>query len=165
VVVAAVHFGPGHVKIMLLGLLNDRRQGDLLPVFLLEDVPDVAVVVGLDRDLRIFNQPLFLAKFLEDVLFYLRGDLSWAGCPLIRNGKPGWIFPISLEQLKEPAAADPQDAEDMMALDFLIEIPSQQRDDLLVSEGFVKMFGHDNTSCSSGGLNQCPSFSPLLNFK
>jgi hypothetical protein len=163
--VMGLPFGPGHVKIMLLGLLNDRREGNLLPVFLFEDVPDVAVVVGLDRDLRIFDQPLFLAKLMEDVLFNLWSNLSWAGCPLISDGKPGWIFPISLEQLKEPAAADPQDAKDMLSFDLPIEIPSQQRNDLLVPEGFVKMFGHDKTSCSSGGLNQCPSFSPLLNFK
>lgn len=108
---------------MLLGFLNDRRKGDLLPVLLLEKIPDIAVVVGLDGDFGIYDQLLFLVKLLEDVLFNVRSDLSWAGCPLIGNGKLGRIFPISLDQLKESAPAAPQDAKDMMALDFLIEIP------------------------------------------
>jgi hypothetical protein len=121
--VVSFPFGPGDVKIMLLSFLDDRRQGDLLPVLLLEKIPDIAVVVGLDGDFRVSDQLLFLVKLLEDVLFNVRSDLSWAGCPLIGNGKLGRIFPISLDQLKEPAAPDPQDAKDMMALDFLIEIP------------------------------------------
>jgi hypothetical protein len=119
----SLSFGPGDIKIMLLGFLNDRRKGDLLPVLLLEKIPDIAVVVGLDGDFGIYDQLLFLVKLLEDVLFNVRSDLSWAGCPLIGNGKLGRIFPISLDQLKESAPAAPQDAKDMMALDFLIEIP------------------------------------------
>ena len=111
-------FGPRDVKIMLLGVFNNRRQANLLPILLLEQVPDMAAVVGLDGELRIFDHPLFLAKLLEDVLFNVRSDLSWAGCALIRNGKLGRIFPISLEQLKEPTAPDSKDAQEMVKLDY-----------------------------------------------
>jgi hypothetical protein len=114
--------GPAEEKIMLLGPPDDRWQGGPLAVFLPEKIPDVAVVVGVERDSGVFDQFLLLPELREDVLFGLRADPSGLPGPLIGNGKLRRILPVLLEQHEEPAAADLEDVQDIGQLDLLPDV-------------------------------------------
>ena len=77
--VMGLPFGLGKIIIVLLGPLDDCRDGDLLAILVPEPVPDIAVVVGPERDFGGLDQAFLKLEFLEDVLFDLGRELARAG--------------------------------------------------------------------------------------
>jgi len=104
---------PAQEVIVLLGPADNRRHRNLLAMFLPEQIPDVAVVIGMQGDLRAFYQFLLPFELGEDVVFDLGADHSGFPGSLIGDGKPRGVGPILLEQLKESAAADFEDIQDV----------------------------------------------------
>lgn len=62
--------GPTQEKIMFFGPSDDGRHGDLLSILLPEQIRDVAIVIGVKGDIRVFNQSLLPLEFVEDVFFW-----------------------------------------------------------------------------------------------
>jgi hypothetical protein len=151
--VMGLSFGLGQVIIVLLGPLDDRRNGDLLTILVPEPVPDITVVVGLERNLGGFDQAFFQLEFLEDVLFDLGGDLVRAVCPPISDREPTRIIPILSEDLEEAASPDPQDTQEVSQLDLPVIVSLEQSSNLLIAERFVQLFGHGITSLFIRMLN------------
>jgi hypothetical protein len=69
--VMGLPFGLGEIKIVLFGPFDDRWNRDLLAILIPEPVPDIAVVIGPERNLGGFNQAFLHPELLEDVLFNL----------------------------------------------------------------------------------------------
>jgi hypothetical protein len=141
--VMGLPFGLGEVKIVFFGPLNDCRNGDLLMVLIPETVPNIAIVIAPERNLGIFDQTFFESEFTEDVLFDLGCNFSRTAFSLVSDRKSQRILPVFLENLEEPTPSDLQNAQDVLDLDFLVDIPFEKISDLLIAEGFVKMSGHD----------------------
>jgi hypothetical protein len=91
--VVGLPLGLGEVKVVLLGSLDDRRHRHLLAINLPEAVPDIAVVITSQGNLKVLDQPLLEAQFPKDVLFDLRGQLAGAALALIGDGKTSWVGP------------------------------------------------------------------------
>lgn len=66
--------GPFEVGPVVLGAVDDRREGDLLAVVVFEGVLAVAVVVGPDGDGLVLDELLAGSEFLEAMEFGLLGD-------------------------------------------------------------------------------------------
>jgi len=69
--VIGLSFGLGEIKIVLFGPFDDRWNRYLLGMLIPEPVPDIAEVIGPERNLGGFDQTFLHPEFLEDVLFYL----------------------------------------------------------------------------------------------
>lgn len=52
-------FGPAEEKIIFFSPFNDCGDRDLLPILLPKQVSDIAVIIGLERDIRVFDQLFF----------------------------------------------------------------------------------------------------------
>jgi hypothetical protein len=74
-------------KVVFFSPFDNRLDRDLLPMLLPEQVPDVAVVIGVDGDIWVFNQAFLPAKLMENVLFDLRTDGSGLLLSLISDRK------------------------------------------------------------------------------
>jgi len=62
---------PAKEKIMFFGPFNNRREGDFLLMLLPENMPDIAVVIGVNGDLKVFDQSFLRAELMKNVLFDL----------------------------------------------------------------------------------------------
>lgn len=52
-------FGPAEEKIIFFSPFNDCGDRDLLPILLPKQISDIAVIIGLERDIRVFDQLFF----------------------------------------------------------------------------------------------------------
>ena len=128
---------------MLLSSLDNRRDRDFLPVFLPEKIPDIAVVIGVNGDIRVFDQAFLPAQLIKDVLFDLRAYRSGLLASLISDRKLRGVLTIVLQESKEPASADLEDVEDIRQLDLFVDVTLEQGPDLLVTERPVELLGHN----------------------
>ena len=74
-------------KIMLLSPFDNCRNRDFLPMLLPENIPDIAVVIGVDGDIRVIDQAFLPAELMKDVLFNRRADRSGLLLSLIGDRK------------------------------------------------------------------------------
>jgi len=58
-------------KIMFLSPFDNRRDRDFLLMLLPKYVPDIPVVIGVDGDVRVFDQAFLPAQLMKDVLLSL----------------------------------------------------------------------------------------------
>lgn len=128
---------------MLLSPFDNRRDRDFLPVLMPENIPDIAVVIGVNGDIRVFDQAFLPAQLIKDVLFDLRAYRSGLLSSLISDRKPGGVLAVVLQESKEPAWADLEDVEDIRQLNLFVDVTLEQGPDLLVTERPVEMFGHN----------------------
>lgn len=134
---------PTKEKIMLLSPFDNRRDRDLLSMLLPEKIPDIAVVIGVEGDIRIFNQSLLPAQLIKDVLFDLRAYCSGLLSSLIGDRKLRGVLAVVFKQRKESAPADLEDVEDIPQLDLFVDVTPEQGPDLLVTERSVDLLSHN----------------------
>lgn len=56
---------------MFLSPFDNRRDRDFLLMLLPKYVPDIPVVIGVDGDVRVFDQAFLPAQLMKDVLLSL----------------------------------------------------------------------------------------------
>jgi hypothetical protein len=115
-------FWPAEEKIMLFGSFDDCLDRAFLLVLLPKELPDIAVVVRADRNIRIFNQSLLPPQLMKDVLFDLRTDLACNRFSLVGDGELGGITAVLFKQTEKPASPDLQDIQDITKLDFFVDV-------------------------------------------
>jgi hypothetical protein len=108
-----------------------------------ENIPDIAVVIGVDGDIGVLDRAFLLAELIKDVFFdrwtYGSGPLL----SLIGNRKLRGVVTIVLKQSKEPASPYLEEVEQIGQLDLSVDVTLEQRPDLLVTERSVELFGHN----------------------
>ena len=130
-------------KIMLLSPFDNCRNRDFLPMLLPENIPDIAVVIGVDGDIRVIDQAFLPAELMEDVFFDRWTDRSGLLFSLIDDRKLRGVVTIVLQESKEPASPYLEDVEQIGHLDLFVDVTLEQGSDLLVTERPVKLFGHN----------------------
>jgi len=109
-------------KVMFFSPFDNRRDRDFLSMLLPAKIPDIAVVIGLDRNIRIFDQSFLPAQPMKAVLFDLGADRWDLLCPLIGDRKLRGVLAVVFQQGKESASADLQDVKDIPGLDLFVNI-------------------------------------------
>jgi hypothetical protein len=112
-------FGFLEIEAMGFGSADNGGQGDLLAIFLPQAVFDKAVVVGLQGDLFVLDDPPFNRQFPQEILFNLCGN-SCGGGPLIFNREMIKIFPILVDEREEPSFLDCQGFLNIGSLQFFL---------------------------------------------
>jgi hypothetical protein len=102
-------FGFLEIEAMLFSSTNHGSYGDLLAIFLFQEVFDEAVVVGVQRNLFILDDSFFNRQFVQDILFDLWRN-PWRGGPLVLNREMVRIFPILVDEREEPSFLDVQES-------------------------------------------------------
>ena len=134
---------PTKEKIMFFSSFDNRRDRNFLPMLLPEQVPDIAVVIGVDGDIRVFDQSFLPAELMKDVHFDLPADCPGLLSSLISDRKPGGVLAVVFQQGKESASTDLKDIKDIPQLDLFVDVTLKQGPDLLVTERPVELFGHN----------------------
>jgi hypothetical protein len=98
-------------KIMFFSPFDNRRDRDFLPVLLPQKVPNIAVVIGVDGHIRVFDQAFLPAQFAKDVPLDLRANRSSLIGSLISDRKLRRVLAVAFQQSKESASADLEDVE------------------------------------------------------
>ena len=111
---------------MLLCPFDNCRDRDFLSMLLPEQIPDIAVVIGVEGDIRVFDQAFLPAQLMKDVLFDLRADRPGLLSSLISNRKLRGILAVVFQQGKESASADLEDVEDIRQFDLFVDITLKQ---------------------------------------
>jgi len=159
-------FWPAEEKIMLFGSFDDYRYRDFLLVLLTKQIPDIAIVIEADRNIRISNQSLLPPQLTKDILFDLRADLACNRFSFVGDGELGGITAVLFKQAEEPASPDLQNIQDIPKLDFFVDVTLKQSFDLLVTKRLVELFCHDsNLLFKKKVLTIVTTFSPLLILK
>lgn len=135
---------PAEEKIMFFGSFDDCRYRDFLLVLLPKQIADIAVVIGADRNIRIFNQSLLPPQLTKDILFDLRADLVCNRFSFVGYGELGGITAVLFKQAEEPASPNLQNIQDIPKLDFFVDVTLKQSFELLVTKRLVELFGHDS---------------------
>ena len=117
---------PAKEKIMLLCPFDNCRDRDFLSVLLPEQVPDIAVVIGVEGDIRVFDHVFLPAQLMKDVLFDLWADRPRLLSSLISNRKLRGILAVVFQQGKESASADLEYVEDIRQFDLFVDITLKQ---------------------------------------
>ena len=88
----------------------------------MQTVFDVAVVVGVQRDLFIANELFFDGKFFEYILFDGRSDSPGGISTSVVNGERGGVLLVTFDQLPAPSLFDSQRFLKVRPFDFSFEL-------------------------------------------
>lgn len=141
--VMGLPFGSAKEKVMFFSPFDNRRDRDLLLMLLPKKIPDIAVVIVMNGDIRVFDQAFLPAKLMKDVLFDLGANASGFLLSLIGDRKLRRVPTVVFQQSKESASADLKDVEDIPQLNLFVDITLKQGPDLLITERPVELFGHN----------------------
>lgn len=91
---------PTKEKVMFFSPFDNRRDRDFLPMLVPEKTPDIAVVIGVNGDIRVFDQAFLPAQLMKDVFVDLEADGSGFLSPLIGDRKLRMVVAVVLNRAK-----------------------------------------------------------------
>jgi hypothetical protein len=159
-------FWPVEEKIMFFGSFDDCRDRAFLLVLLPKELPDIAVVVKANRNIRIFNKSLLPPQLTNETPFDLWADLVGIRFSLVNDGELEGITAVLFKQAEETASLNLQNIQDITKLDFFVDVALKQSFELLITKRLVELFGHDSKLLfTMKVLTTVTTFSPLIFFK
>ena len=90
------------IETVFLCPVYDGWQGNLLSVFVIKLVLDIAVVIKSDRHILVFNESLFQAQFFDNVLLDFLIYLSGNPLSVVGEREAIRIISVFFKELKEP---------------------------------------------------------------
>jgi hypothetical protein len=130
-------FWPGSVAAQDLGALDDRRESDFKPE-IVQPFSNGGVVEGRDRQVGILDHNPFLEETFSDQGLGVFGQ-SKGRVPMVGQGKASRIFPVELEQGKEPGFANTQSLLDLGPVHVAFCIGAKQILNLFVGKTSVNV--------------------------